>query len=477
MFNPPTPLRAVRRVVVVAVGLLLTITAVSARPLAAEAAPSCAAFSSKVYDEVNPATTAQILTTHAASFVGYQARGFTETRPYSLTAASVSGSSLGSVHQLYRAKNKNYFYSLDPAEIARAIKSYGYVDQGRAFYAATQDASCLKPVWSFHHPAGYHRFVTTQADQDYLSARGWRRERVRFYLGEPSLASVFTLAVMPDTQQEVLNRYDRRFADRVGWLTANEAALDLRFVTHTGDIVNWDTSDHAQYEVAESALDGLNGKIPYSVTIGNHDTAAVGPGGGAADPKRTRILVRDTSSANAYFDDATAAKAGQFEVGKIDNAYHTFSAGGLEWMVLNLELWPRRTAVAWARDVVADHPDHNVIIATHSYLMGNRSLYQKSDYGETSPQYLFDNLVKVYPNVKMVLSGHTGSAAHRRDTGVNGNRIHSLLLTMHDNRTNPLRLIEINTKTNTMASFVYGPSLKRVYPDYWIRPEHAGWTR
>ena len=35
---------------------------------------------------------------------------------------------------------------------------------------------------------------------------------------------------------------------------ANRQKLDLRFVTHTGDVVNWDTPDHAQYKVAQDAM-------------------------------------------------------------------------------------------------------------------------------------------------------------------------------------------------------------------------------
>ena len=53
--------------------------------------------------------------------------------------------------------------------------------------------------------------------------------------------TTFTFAAMPDTQQEVLRSSDTRFINRTKWLVNQKAALDLRFVTHSGDVVNWDT--------------------------------------------------------------------------------------------------------------------------------------------------------------------------------------------------------------------------------------------
>jgi hypothetical protein len=76
---------------------------------------------------------------------------------------------------------------------------------------------------------------------------------------------------MPDTQQEVLNANDRRFINRSKWLVANKATTDLRWVASSGDVVNWDTPDHAQYKIAKAAMVPLEqAKIPYTLTIGNH---------------------------------------------------------------------------------------------------------------------------------------------------------------------------------------------------------------
>ncbi|MFI6763288.1 carbohydrate-binding domain-containing protein [Micromonospora sp. NPDC050417] len=278
----------------------------------------------------------------------------------------------------------------------------------------------------------------------------------------------FSFAVMPDTQQEVLSGTDARFRNRTDWLVQNRSALDLRFVTSSGDVVNWDTPDHSQYVIARNAMRPIEtAGIPYALAIGNHDTQATGVGGSARDPARTRELVRDTTVFNQYFTVSQyGAVRGQFETGKVDNSYSTFEAGGVQWMVLTLELWPRVEAVTWAKNVVAAHPRHNVIVVTHDYIDGNGNIEQSASYGATSPQYLFDNLVKQYANIRFVFSGHVGVAGNRVDTGVNGNKIYTFLQTFHSNTTNPVRLVEIDTAANSLRTWIYAPYNNQSFTEY-----------
>jgi hypothetical protein len=443
-------------------------------PSASSAAASCRAFTASVYDQVSPASQAQSLRIRPDEAVVDQAGGFTTARSSTWSAAPRSGTSLVAVRRLYRPSSKNIFYSGDAAEIRRAVTSMGYVDQGVAFYAATSPSGCLLPVWSYYR-SGKHRFVTSAAEQKQLSEQGWKRERIRFYLGKPK--SVISFAVYPDTQLEVTRADDTRFVGRSNWLVSTAPTLATRYAMHTGDVVNWDTPDHAQFVRARSAMAPLTGRLLYSMAAGNHDTAAVGPGGSAADPTRTRTLVRDTRTFNTYLRPGISRTA-EFEPGRAENSYSLFAAGGLNWMVLTLELWPRREAVAWARKVVVAHPKHNVIVVTHSYLSSDATRSTSNGgYGATSPQYLYDNLIKLYPNIKMTFSGHTGTAAYRRDVGVRGNAIHNYLLGMHSKTTNPIRMVEVNVSAGLVSSFVYAPATKTSYPAYYRPPASVSWVR
>lgn len=275
----------------------------------------------------------------------------------------------------------------------------------------------------------------------------------------------FTLATIPDTQEEVYSSADTRFIDRSKWLVAHKQALDLRFVAHTGDVVNWDTPAHDQYAIARAATVPLdNAGIPYQLSIGNHDTYATGPGGSARDPARTYEYLRLTTTFNSYWaPSAYLALAGQFEAGKVDNVYSTFDAEGAHWLVLDLELWPRVAVVTWAANVIAAHPNHNVIIHTHSFLDSNAEItgagrsQTKWEYGDCSPQYVFDRLVAPYPNVKVVTSGHVGGATSRVITTASGNHVAFMLQTIHSRTNNPVRLSQFDVNAGTITTQVYAP--------------------
>ena len=281
----------------------------------------------------------------------------------------------------------------------------------------------------------------------------------------------FTIAIIPDTQNETTNTTQiaqEWFKNRTEYLADIKDDVDLRFVIHTGDVVNWPAYDDTQLPIASEALEVLeDADIPYQLSIGNHDTAATGEGGSAVDPTMSYILVRDTSDFNDTFPVSRFPGMITYEANKVDNSFMTFEAEGLKWLVLNLELWPRSGVITWANGVVAGHPDHNVLIQTHSYLEANGSIKQdKGGYGANSPQYLYDNLVKLHSNIKFVFSGHTGQAAYREDTGVNGNKIVSILGAFHHNTTNPVQLLEIDTINNSASTSFYGPLNDTTFPSY-----------
>lgn len=277
----------------------------------------------------------------------------------------------------------------------------------------------------------------------------------------------FSIVIIPDTQQEMFERIPAqhgavpitRFRNRIQWIVDNKEKFDMRFVLHTGDLVNWEDDDEqSQYKVADDGLKPLDGVLPYAIALGNHDTHAVGPRGGSArDTAHTREYVRKTTVFNSFFPTKRFPGAVFYEPNKVDNAYQTFEACGAKWMVFNLELWPRKSAIDWADEMIAKHPDHNVIIGTHMYLNGNGAIATNSDYGERSPQYLFENLIKKHPNIKMVFSGHTGRINDRTDTGEHGNKIVSFLGCIHDGETNPVQIMEIDMNAGTLYRRFFAP--------------------
>jgi len=291
-------------------------------------------------------------------------------------------------------------------------------------------------------------------------------------------AGAFTLAVIGDTQRETVGARTA-FADRTRWLASNARGLDLRFVAHTGDFTNWGWVRPGQYSVGRSAMDRLSrAGIPWQVSAGNHDTRAVGWDGiegsrnygGAAyvgNPEcRERLgstecashrLVRRTDEfthglpGNPHGGQDVGFYAYDAQgVGRPDNSYVTFTAEGRRFLVLSLELWPRPDVVTWARQVVGSHPDHNVIVQTHSYLRGNGTVDPTNGgYGATSGTYLEEQLIAPFPNVKIVLSGHAGLATHRVFDHP-GHRVVAFL--GNEGGTAVARLVNINVQRGTVTS-------------------------
>lgn len=292
-------------------------------------------------------------------------------------------------------------------------------------------------------------------------------------------SSQFSIAIIPDTQTEVTRESDGRFVNRTAWLAANRSNLNLKYVIHTGDMMNWDTTDHEQYVRGSAAMAKLDAaSIPWTAAIGNHDTGAVCAGGSACPGQSARVNVRNTSTYNSYFPlSRFPGIRGVFESGKVDNAWSTFTAGDENWLVLTLELWPRTEVVSWAASVVASHPTYNVIIATHSYLGADGSIEQgNGGYGATSPQYLFDQVVKPYSNVKFVFSGHVGEATNRVDYRPDGSKVVSILGAFHSPTTNPLQILTIDTAAGTASTRFLAPLDGTSWPQYSVSVGGLTWA-
>ncbi|MFE1645643.1 metallophosphoesterase [Microbacterium sp. P01] len=388
------------------------------------------------------------------------------------------------LYRFWSASLRGHFYTAEKSERDFVVATWPstWTEEGVAYYVypAGSPVANTNAVYRFWGPGVAHHFYTAStAERDVVRSRWpseWSYESERFRVpagpaATPAAAPTspqdgdgrFTIATYPDTQQEV---WGTRFADRSTWLVSQRSVLDLRFVAHTGDVVNWDTDEHEQYVNAKAGMAPIAAAgIPYQLSIGNHDTMATGVGGGARDSKRTREFQRTTTTFNQFWKPSDySALAGTFEAGKVDNTFSTFAAEGADWLVLNLELWPRATVVDWAESVIASHPDHNVVLQTHSFLdaAGNIDGAGQSQtrwsYGDSSPQYVYDRLVGPYANVKVAMSGHTGQAVSKVVTTAAGNNVAYLLQAIHSNTGNPVRLSQVDVSGGTISTNVYSPA-------------------
>ena len=139
-------------------------------------------------------------------------------------------------------------------------------------------------------------------------------------------ADVATIIVLPDTQSYVKWKQST-MSGMVDWIIANQAASNILFVGHVGDVI----SDYAgatapgQWEYVTNEYAKLaTAAIPYAVLPGNHDYAQD---------------TRDSSMMNSYFPLSSFTNmttfGGAYDT-LSDNTYHLVPVHTQTWLLLSL---------------------------------------------------------------------------------------------------------------------------------------------
>lgn len=245
----------------------------------------------------------------------------------------------------------------------------------------------------------------------------------------------FTIAVLPDTQYYARD-YPDIFVRQTEWLVANAEERNIRLMLHLGDIT--DRNTHAEWERANRSISLLDGVIPYVLATGNHDLLS---GAGVRD--RTSTHFNMYFPASRYQD--LPSFGGLFEADRHENSYYTFNLGGEAYLVMSLEFGPRDEVLDWANHIVAEHPDHKVVVITHTYTSssGRRvtpnttsaspqvyPLGQDPKQSVNDGEQMWDKFVRRHPNMFMVLSGHIATSTMRSQVAVgdHGNTVYEILM-------------------------------------------------
>jgi hypothetical protein len=293
----------------------------------------------------------------------------------------------------------------------------------------------------------------------------------------PITPGSWTLAILPDTQHYAQS-YPQHFTAQTQFLVDNKAALNIQYILHEGDIVN--NNVVAQWNNARTSLGILDaGGMKYALAPGNHD---YGPNGSTSDRTTYFHNLEYFGPGSPYA--AQSSIGGFFEAGKTDNSWHTFSAGGNDWLVLALEFGPRNEVVTWADQVVTAHPNHKTMLVTHAYMYYDDTIYDwgvkganqswnPHSYGVANlpggvndGQELWDKLVKKHDNFSFTFNGHVlgDGTGYRATLGDNGNVVHQILANYQFNTQGgqgDMRLLEFLPDNETVIVRTYSPVLDR----------------
>lgn len=225
--------------------------------------------------------------------------------------------------------------------------------------------------------------------------------------------------------------------------------MDIRFVFHTGDLVNASRSEK-QWKNANSAMSRLDGVVPYLTAAGNHDIG-----------KRYNYDLY-----SAYVDSArqSSLRGGVYDEGR--SRYALFSAEGRNYIFLSIGFersGPGKDEIAWINNVLSYFSERTAVIITHSYLHTNAK--QLTTQGNN----IFKNIVQTNPNVWLVLCGHCRKPASRIDRldddgdGVADRSVYTVLSNYQDaprGGSAYLRILEFRKK------YVYFTTYSPVLDDY-----------
>ncbi len=269
--------------------------------------------------------------------------------------------------------------------------------------------------------------------------------------------NAYVFAIMPDTQDYTSNPgIAESFGNMSDWLLAQQESLAIQHMIHVGDIVQFGAVN--QWEIAEEAIERLDGALSYTLAIGNHDQQR--PGFSSAFSFETDV--------DTYFTPeqvgATEAQGGGtydgFDVGEdtfgngdsyadsIRNHYTTLTTpDGTDWLIMSLEFGMPDDVLRWASEVIEDHLDHQVIIDTHSWNGGDGRVTPTTEplttdndgwgyairdnpRGINGGEDAWRELASKYPNIAFTFNGHNfmGGAETVVSYAAGGSPVHQMFV-------------------------------------------------
>lgn len=278
-------------------------------------------------------------------------------------------------------------------------------------------------------------------------------------------SSAFSLMVLPDTQfysryasqkmgtlyqklyPDIDPRYNNPFKAQTQWIAQNAQSLNTAFTMHLGDVVDqswyfnsektspWSASTDLvgngqvaantvlrEWDLASQAMQVLEqAKCPYSICAGNHDVGAIGSnmqwgpdwGVGVTGFDNTDGYQDGGSRRQGLFEPYLkvfpAARAAQQSTfgGRHSSGFHefhVFQAEGNSWLVLSMSWRASDDAIAWANQVIGQHPTLPVILINHQLMGIGPDGTTAVDTAYSS--YMWDRLIKNNDQIFMAVNGH-----------------------------------------------------------------------
>jgi hypothetical protein len=183
------------------------------------------------------------------------------------------------------------------------------------------------------------------------------------------------------------------------WIVDNRKKLDIRYVMHTGDLVDdvdmtgeWVNADHSM-----SIFDKAS--MPYGVLGGNHDVYAGAEGYG----NYWKYFGEDRFKNKPYYGGSYKNNLGHYDL---------LTENGQDFIILYMSWDIYTNEIEWMNQVLAQYPNRKAIIALHRYT-NVKAADNLLDY---TGKLLQKEVVAKNKNVIAVLNGHYHGASIQTDS-------------------------------------------------------------
>ncbi|WP_338788338.1 metallophosphoesterase [Metabacillus sp. FJAT-53654] len=258
----------------------------------------------------------------------------------------------------------------------------------------------------------------------------------------------YSFVWMSDTQYYAQD-HPAVFKTLTEWISQNKAVMKIKYVFHTGDIVN-KGGDERQWKRADTYMNTLDvAKIPYGVLPGNHDK-------GDDFKQYERYFGENRFYEKYYYGESYQNNHGHYDL---------ISANGKDYVFLYMGWDIEEKDIEWMNKILKRYSDRTAILALHEYLEKNGKRSQQGNE-------IFEKVVVPNKNVVAVLCGHYHNSELLVDEiddnfdGIFDRKVYQLLA---DYQKGPkggngfIRLLHIDEETNSIDVQTYSPHLDQYF--------------
>jgi len=197
---------------------------------------------------------------------------------------------------------------------------------------------------------------------------------------------------------------------------------------------------------------------PYSTSPGNHDYDSINSHNSAT--QYDSYFGASRYEGRSWYGGASAEGV---------NQYQLFSAGGYQFLHISLEWEPRGTSLSWVQQVVDSHPGIPTLVTTHAYVpVDGGHFVGTTTFDGNDGESIFDNFVRVNPQIFMVMNGHFTGERHQISINDAGYEVYEVLAN-YQNRPNGgdgwMRLFRFQPDLDRIEAVTYSPTLDQFETD------------